>query len=127
VRRRSLRAYLEKTGARSVQRADFVVADSENTRNDVIVVTGGAPGARDGGARRRRSAFQPVDDPARLAALRHSIGLDETTPYILFIGVIEPRKNLMGLIEAFDILKSRRSLPHKLVVEGGEAGCLTRR
>jgi glycosyltransferase involved in cell wall biosynthesis len=113
-----LRAYLEKTVPRSVQRADFVVADSENTRNDVIVLLGVppeqvtvVPGGVD-------PVFQPVDDPERLAALRQSIGLDETTPYILFIGVIEPRKNLMGLIEAFDILKSRRPLPHKLVVAG---------
>jgi glycosyltransferase involved in cell wall biosynthesis len=113
-----LRAYLEKTVPRSVQRADFVVADSENTRNDVICLLGVppervtvVPGGVD-------PAFRPVTDPARLVALRHSIGLDATTPYILFIGVIEPRKNLMGLIEAFDILKSRRPLPHKLVVAG---------
>jgi glycosyltransferase involved in cell wall biosynthesis len=113
-----LRAYLEKTVPRSVQRADYVVADSENTRNDVICLLGVppervtvVPGGVD-------PSFQPVDDPERLAAIRRTIGLDETTPYILFIGVIEPRKNLVGLIEAFDVLKSRRPLPHKLVVVG---------
>ena len=113
-----LRAYLEKTVPRSVQRADYVVADSENTRNDVICLLGVppervtvVPGGVD-------PVFRPVTDPARLAAFRRTLGLDPVTPYILFIGVIEPRKNLMGLIEAFDILKSRRSLPHKLVVAG---------
>ena len=113
-----LRAYLEKTVPRSVQRANYVVADSENTRNDVICLLGVppervtvVPGGVD-------PAFKPVTDPARLAALRRTLGLDPVTPYILFIGVIEPRKNLMGLIEAFDILKSRRSLPHKLLVAG---------
>ena len=114
----SLRAYLEKTVPRSVQRADYVVADSENTRNDVICLLGVppervtvVPGGVD-------PVFKPVTDPARLAAFRRTLGLESDTPYILFIGVIEPRKNLMGLIEAFDILKSRRSLPHKLVVAG---------
>jgi glycosyltransferase involved in cell wall biosynthesis len=114
----SLRAYLEKTVPRSVQRADFVVADSENTRNDVICLLGVSPErvtVVPGGV---DPSFRPVEDPARLAALRQSLGLDEATPYILFVGVIEPRKNLIGLIEAFDILKSRRSLPHKLVVVG---------
>jgi glycosyltransferase involved in cell wall biosynthesis len=113
-----LRAYLEKTVPRSVRRADYVVADSENTRNDVICLLGVppervtvVPGGVD-------PVFRPVTDPTRLSTLRRSMGLDDTTPYILFIGVIEPRKNLMGLIEAFDILKSRRSLPHKLVVAG---------
>jgi glycosyltransferase involved in cell wall biosynthesis len=114
----NLRAYLEKAVPRSVHRADFVVADSENTRNDVICLLGVEPervAVVPGGV---DPAFRPVTDPARIAALRQTIGLDETTPYILFIGVIEPRKNLVGLIEAFDILKDRRSLPHKLVVAG---------
>lgn len=113
-----LRAYLERTVPRSVQRADYVVADSENTRNDVICLLGMpadrvtvVPGGVD-------PSFKPVTDPARIAAFRQTIGLDETTPYILFVGVIEPRKNLVGLIEAFDLLKSRRQLPHKLVVVG---------
>jgi len=51
-------------------------------------------------------------------ALRDRIGLDADTPYILFVGVIEPRKNVVGLLEAFAILKARRPLPHKLVVVG---------
>jgi glycosyltransferase involved in cell wall biosynthesis len=113
-----LRAYLEKTVPRSVQRADYVVADSENTRNDVVCLLGVppervtvVPGGVD-------PSFKPVTDPARLAQFRKAIGLEEDTPYILFVGVIEPRKNLIGLIEAFDILKGRGKLPHKLVVVG---------
>ena len=50
-----LREYLERTVPRSVRRADFVVADSENTRNDVICLLG-MPADRvavvPGGARR---------------------------------------------------------------------------
>ncbi len=113
-----LRAYLEKAVPRSVQRADFVVADSENTRNDVIVLLGVSPErvtVVSGGV---DASFKPVEDPARLATLRQQIGLDAETPFILFVGVLEPRKNLAGLIEAFGILKARRSLPHKLLVVG---------
>jgi glycosyltransferase involved in cell wall biosynthesis len=112
-----LRAYLERTVPRSVQRADYVVADSENTRNDVICLLGVppervtvVPGGVD-------PSFKPVTDEATKSAFKQRIGLDDETPYILFVGVIEPRKNLVGLIEAFDILKGR-SLPHKLVVVG---------
>ncbi len=113
-----LRAYLEKAVPRSVHRADFVVADSENTRNDVIVLLGVSPErvtVVPGGV---DASFKPVEDPGRLAALRRQIGLDEETPFILFVGVLEPRKNLAGLIAAFGILKARRSLPHKLLVVG---------
>ncbi|QQS22592.1 glycosyltransferase family 4 protein [bacterium] len=39
--------------------------------------------------------------------------------YILFLSTIQPRKNLIGLIDAFKELKSERpELPHKLVVVG---------
>ena len=59
----SLRAYLEKTVPRSVQRADYVVADSENTRNDVICLLGRAARAGDRRAWRRRSGLQAGDGP----------------------------------------------------------------
>jgi len=40
------------------------------------------------------------------------------TPYILFLGLIQPRKNLVRLVEAFDCFKSRHGLPHHLVIAG---------
>lgn len=39
-------------------------------------------------------------------------------PFILFVGTVEKRKNLEGLLEAFAILKEKYSVPHKLVVAG---------
>ena len=41
-------------------------------------------------------------------------------PYILFVGSIEPRKNLVRLIKAFDDLKNRKNIPHQLVLAGGK-------
>ncbi len=38
-------------------------------------------------------------------------------PYILFVGMIEPRKNLDTLIKAFYLLK-KKGYPHKLVIAG---------
>ncbi len=46
----SLREYLLKAVPRSVRRADFVVADSENTANDVICMLGVPPERVAGGA-----------------------------------------------------------------------------
>jgi len=39
-------------------------------------------------------------------------------PFILAFGVIEPRKNLGMLIDAYRLLRDRRKLPHHLVVAG---------
>ena len=40
-------------------------------------------------------------------------------PYILFIGTLEPRKNVQMLIQAFNNLKKEHNLPHQLVLVGG--------
>jgi glycosyltransferase involved in cell wall biosynthesis len=39
-------------------------------------------------------------------------------PYILYVGRIDPRKNLIVLVEAFSILKKRNEIPCKLVIAG---------
>ncbi|MCL1821250.1 MAG: glycosyltransferase family 4 protein [Prolixibacteraceae bacterium] len=41
-------------------------------------------------------------------------------PYFLFIGALHPRKNVEGLLEAFDRYKSKTGLAEKLVVVGGQ-------
>lgn len=43
---------------------------------------------------------------------------DLNTPFILFIGTLEPRKNITGLIKAFDLLKKQNNIDHKLVIVG---------
>ncbi|NTU67061.1 MAG: glycosyltransferase family 4 protein [Candidatus Moranbacteria bacterium] len=43
---------------------------------------------------------------------------DKNDPYLLFIGRIEKRKNIEGMIRAFEILKSKHGIPHRLVLIG---------
>jgi glycosyltransferase involved in cell wall biosynthesis len=59
--------------------------------------------------------FRPVTDPALLSAVLARYGID--VPYILFVGTIEPRKNIARLVQAFARLK-RAGYPHKLVLVG---------
>lgn len=40
------------------------------------------------------------------------------TPYLLFIGRLEERKNIVRIIEAFEILKEKYQIPHTLVLIG---------
>ncbi len=51
-----------------------------------------------------------------MADLRYRMGLVE--PFVLSIGMIEPRKNWQGLIRAYSLLRARHSLPHRLVLAG---------
>lgn len=41
-------------------------------------------------------------------------------PYLLYVGTIEPRKNLIRLLKAFALLKREQGIPHQLVLAGGK-------
>jgi glycosyltransferase involved in cell wall biosynthesis len=110
-----LREYLMGVVPRSVRAADFVVADSANTQNDVICLLGADPARTavvPGGVEPR---FRPAPAEA-VVDLRYRLGLVE--PFILSIGMIEPRKNWQGLIRAYSIVRARQHLPHRLVLAG---------
>lgn len=42
----------------------------------------------------------------------------QDTKYLLFIGRLEERKNIVGIIKAFEILKEHYRIPHKLILAG---------
>ena len=116
-----LRAYLEEVVPRSVRRADFIIADSENTRNDLVVLLGVNPSqvaVVPGGVEER---FKRVTDADELQRAREALGIGEH-PFVLSVGVIEPRKNLNRLMDAFRSVKARGNVPAdlKLVLAGGK-------
>ncbi len=110
------RWYLTTMTRRSVRKARAVIAISQNTANDLHRLWG-VP--RD----KIHLAYCGVDAIFRPApaveveTFRAAKGLP--SQYILFVGTLEPRKNVVRLVEAFALLK-RQGLPHKLVLAGGK-------
>jgi glycosyltransferase involved in cell wall biosynthesis len=51
-------------------------------------------------------------------AAAEASGLAQRQPYLLFVGTLECRKNLVGLVQAFSRLKVKRKIPHRLVLAG---------
>ena len=63
-----------------------------------------------------RSLFRPIEDRNWLEAVRQKYQLPAC--FILFVGTLEPRKNIAGLLRAFRFLKSQGDFPAKLVIVG---------
>jgi len=110
------RWYLNTMTRRSARRADAVIAISRSTADDLHRLWG-IPESRIHVAYPGADAdFRPLPAP-EVAAFREAKGLPPQ--YILFVGTLEPRKNVVRLVEAFAALKAR-GLPHKLVLAGGK-------
>jgi glycosyltransferase involved in cell wall biosynthesis len=85
-----------------------------------VVLLGVRPGRVDvvpGGVEER---FAPVADPTQLQRARDRLGVG-AAPFLLAVGVLEPRKNLNTLMDAFALLKRQQGVPDglKLVLAGG--------
>lgn len=97
------------------RRAHAIVTVSKSAGDDIVRLLGVPSGKVHVIMNGVSPAFHPVTDKAQLDVVRTRYGLDG--PYVLYVGTIEPRKNLARLINAFRVLK-KRGLPHKLVLVG---------
>ncbi len=111
-----LRDYLEKSVPQAVARAHRVLADSENTRRDLIELLNVAADKISVVPAGVETRFRPVRDTVKLAEVRARYGLPDW--FILFVGTLEPRKNLARLIAAYGQMRRQTGLPHALVLAG---------
>ncbi len=87
----------------STRRAARVIAVSESTRQDVIALCGVAPERVVVVPNGVTEAFCPVP-PDAVAEFRRRKGLP--TRFILYLGTLEPRKNLARLVEAYGMWRN---------------------
>lgn len=99
------------------RRADAIIAVSESCKADLVdllqvnaariyVVPGGVC----------LDEFTQAEDPEATAALRARLGLEG--PYFIHLGTMEPRKNLLRLMDAYAHLRARRRDCPKLLLAG---------
>ncbi len=91
--------------------AQTVICVSENTKRDVTRLYRVSPEKI-----RVISEGYDVAQGERIDAIHGTPGRQK--PYLLFIGRLEERKNVVRLIEAFELLKERYQTPHELVLVG---------
>ena len=110
-------AQLRLTVKRTVRAAARVLTPSEFSRKAIlkhydlddsqVVVVPNAVSTR----------FRPVEREAAQASLRKKFNLP--VPFVLTVGDLQPRKNHLGLLHAFEeVLRAHPQLPHHLVFVG---------
>ena len=94
--------------ARSIKKANHIITISQTVRQEIL------------------SEF--CIDKAKITAIHNASSLPVTNstkrevkePYFLSVGTIEPRKNYVRLVEAFEIFIKRHNTNHRLIIAGGK-------
>ncbi len=108
--------YLAWSTRHNIQTASHLLADSETTKLDIMKHFG-APDQRitvvyPGVSPRFYAEYPPAD----LTAVKAQYGINGR--YLLYVGTLQPRKNVERLIEAFAIAKRTAGFPERLVLAG---------
>lgn len=95
-----------------IKNASLLITPSQNTKNDILRLYKTNT--------KIKVIPEGISSPNLEATEPTKTGLAKiTNPYILYLGTIEPRKNLDTLIDTFLDLKNSHNLPHQLVLAGG--------
>jgi glycosyltransferase involved in cell wall biosynthesis len=107
----TVKAYSERV-QRCLKWTDLVLTISESSKQDIVRFLGVKP---------EKVVVTPLASRYRsntVIGSEESVQYDFSKPYILFVSTIEPRKNIVNLIAAFDELKQKYRLDHQLVLIG---------
>lgn len=115
---RSKRVYHRTFTMRSLRHATMIIANSNSTKQDAIELAG-IP------ADRIQTVYPCIDqrfsnvvNDEDIQAFRQKQGLAKG--YILYLGTLEPRKNITTLIDAYAHLRTSYGREEKLVLAGGK-------
>jgi glycosyltransferase involved in cell wall biosynthesis len=100
------------------QRASRIIADSMNTKRDLVRCMQVPPDKIDVIYLAAGSNLKRVDDAKALSAIRERYALPER--FLLYVGSVEPRKNLPSVLEAVAALKESGRLERLVIAGRGE-------
>ena len=113
------RSQLRFTVARTVQHAARILTVSEFSRDAILRAYDVSPDKVRVIPNAANPEFRVIGRDKAQFAVRERLGF--TAPFIFSVGDLQPRKNQIGLIEAFAaLLRAHPHLPHHLVLTGKE-------
>jgi len=118
------RWYLEWSTRYHVRCATHLIADSEATKADLVRLYGATPGRVTVAYLGVDPGLRPIRHPDLLSRVRRKYGIDG--PYLLYVGTLQPRKNLSRLIEVFGTLVREGAVdPDLALVLAGKRGWMS--
>ncbi|MBD3341425.1 MAG: glycosyltransferase [Candidatus Lokiarchaeota archaeon] len=109
--------YVKKMIALSARLADKVLTVSQNTKRELHDLIGISEQKI---AITYNGINKLILDSDRSGWIKYKKEKHIPNNYLLYVGTLEPGKNIDALISAFEILKDTYKLPHKLVIAGGK-------
>lgn len=101
---------------RSIERSTAIIAISNSTKEDYVRLLGADPDRIHVVYPGVNPRFRPREESAGPPVLPASCPV--RTPYLLYVGVLAPHKNVETLLRTFRRLKKERGIPHQLVLCG---------
>ncbi|MCP4540948.1 MAG: glycosyltransferase family 4 protein [Chloroflexi bacterium] len=111
------RFYLDLSTRWNARVAAHILADSEATKSDLVTRYATPPDKITVAYPGRDETLVPVRDPAEIEAVKARYGI--AGDYFLYVGTLQPRKNLSRIVDAFATLK-----PETTLVLAGRRGWL---
>ncbi len=102
----------------AVRRASRIIAVSQSTKRDIIDLLGTPERKIDVIYEAADPIFRPIPQEEARRILQESGIQPPESPFILFVGTIEPRKNLDTLLRAYHILRTHYHLDIPILLSG---------
>lgn len=112
------RFFYDKKFRFACRHADRIIAISESTRNDIISHYGTEPSRIKVVYQACDTVFYNPPDPAQMKLVSEKYNLP--ADFVLYVGSVIPRKNLLTVIKALNILSEGERIPLVIVGDGRE-------
>jgi glycosyltransferase involved in cell wall biosynthesis len=113
-------SYHQKIGVRwSCERADHIITVSESSKRDLAEFYGLDSGRITVIYEGPDTCYRPLHVAECKKRLKERYGIEEN--FILYVGAVQPRKNIPRLLSSFEKIKCEQRWPHKLVIVGPKA------
>ncbi len=110
-----IKKFYQNFQQRYLQKANKVLTVSHFVKNDIVenlkIPAEKIQVVHNGG----NEAFQPLSNISQ-KEIREKYANGH--PYFFYVGAVHPRKNIHGLINAFDLFKNKTNTPHQLLIGG---------